>query len=182
MKTYKVYLDTNIIIYSGKRKENKVLKNLSIERKIDLYIGSEVQSEQEGKSSKHYLKIQQEFPSFIYDLSSEHNLNKKIQEEYNKIDDFKKIEAKEWEFWQDCKLNFLVSPIDGLITLFQVHNHKDILRFDINNKIAKIGELKNKYNMSKGDIFHLMHSYSGKMDYLLTNDQKFIKKSKKFLG
>lgn len=162
----KIYIDTNIIIEGLKSQDNHKLRELALSKRIDLYISPEILTEQKRRSLNPYIiKLQ----------------NKKDTNESNiSYDQQRKLEndeKSEMEFWKGLDIKFTSSTFAGLMSLcFQPDLRNQV---DYKNELDLLKELIYVYKLKKFDPLHLMHAHSAEMDYLLSNDKKFVKKASK---
>ncbi len=159
----KVYLDTNVLIEGPRRSQHIKLVELSRQEKIQLFYSVKNDVEMGGKiiaASKKRSSIS----LFDYDSFSQ------AQQDYKHAI---KSEELEWDFWEPAKL---IRTRDSFNAIIDSSYLAPLI--DFKGELKLWGELIEEHKVSPSDAVHLMHVHSGKLDYLLTWDDKLIKKSK----
>lgn len=185
MKPYSVYLDTDILIKGSKKEEHSKIKEMSKRGEIRLYISDLNKIEQHGKVFPK-LRKKDAILCLYDDLELATMENRKLAEKliiYRKkcireYEQERKNEEAERNFWKDVNL-FPISLKSQFETLYFISGVSPSYSSYIKNDLNYLDELVVKYNIDGKDAIHVMNAHSANTDYLLTWDDKLVKKAKK---
>lgn len=166
MEMDKIYLDTNILIEGSKRPEHEKLVKLSKQGKLILYFSIKNEVEMYKKA-----EILREKWSSISTINSDYFIFKRAMQDYENA---AKSEEVEWKFWDQAKLRRSISTFNSLMA-----NGTFAAYLDRKNELLLWEQLIIHYKIKQDDTVHLMHAHSAGLNYVLTWDREFIKKSKR---
>ncbi len=180
----RIYLDTNIIINGSKDEDIKRIVTIANSQRIIFVYSQTVRSEQKKRSLNHYsgdFKKSAEWYKFVRNLIKDEAIIKKAHEDYwnnyDKLQNIKQSERKEWEFWKGSKFDIPRCTFEGLLVYAQAFTNLN--RFDTKGEIIQLTELIEKYHLTGNDAIHAMGAHSEESDYFLSNDKQLINKLKK---
>ncbi|MFA6190123.1 MAG: hypothetical protein WC711_01235 [Candidatus Staskawiczbacteria bacterium] len=176
----KVYLDSNILILGAERKEHEIVKNLSKDGVLILYISDHATVELHGKVFP--LLREKDIALRIYDKllpTGSQQIDQIVIDFVNKkriaYENARKDEAEEWSYWKGVHLMpvsskfaalWATSPYDSRIS-FYIQDELNLLEILINSGI------------DGKDSLHIVQAICGNIDYFLTWDKPLIKRIKK---
>jgi len=155
-----IFLDTNIIIEAGARKEHHDLIALAKKGIINLFISLDILGEQKYRQLL-----------WFYNKNS-----------LGKLEQIEENDKKEWKFWQE--VNFESADdcsFSKLVDYSLNKTEEEILKFDNKGEYQLLDELKMKFKIKDKDSINIMVAHSANMDYFLTWDNDLIKKTKQVL-
>lgn len=157
-----LYLDSNVVIGAGKRREHSDLKSLAVADRVCLYWSPTGQHEHRARSIEASKQSIADDPALA-------------RAEFRRREEVEASEEQEREWWRPAVLHYPHCTFEGLILNVGL---ADLLA-DPTGELGKLADLLDNHGIRRNDAIHLMIAHSAKLDRLLTWDEDLIKKARR---